>query len=67
MTDRMRSVRQSATDALTALLQRHGSITVEMPRPALYSVRVGCHHHDAGTLEDALNAAHLNQPAERAP
>jgi hypothetical protein len=59
VSERMKAVRSSATDALTALLHTHGTIEVTMPRPALYSVRVGCHHHDAGTLEDALNAAHL--------
>lgn len=59
MSDRMKAVRSSATDALTALLLKHGTIQVEMPRPAIYSIRVGCQHHDAGTLEDALNAAHL--------
>lgn len=58
MSDRLRAIRQSATDSLTRLLREHGEVAITNAN-ALYTVRIGANHFDAGTVEDALNSAFL--------
>lgn len=64
MSDRLRAISQSATDSLIRLLLNHEEVVITKAN-ALYTVRIGAMHYDAGTPEDALNQAHLAQkPAQ---